>query len=50
MGNMASDTATIAFAFDNTATGTRTWDIKVGQIPCFGDFVYFEYFVIEILG
>jgi len=33
IGNEASGTATLAFAFSGAATN-RKWDIKVSQIPC----------------
>jgi hypothetical protein len=33
MGNLATDTATLSFAFTTTAT-TRNWEIKVSQIEC----------------
>jgi len=33
IGNGASDTATLAFAFTGSSTA-RKWDIKVAQIPC----------------
>ena len=33
IGNGASDTATLAFAFTGSST-SRKWDIKVAQIPC----------------
>merc|ERR1712156_850825 len=34
LGNLASDTATLAFTFSGTETFSRFWDIKVTQIPC----------------
>ena len=34
MGNSASDTAKIEFAFSSTSSTIRTWEIKLTQIPC----------------
>ena len=31
----ASDTATLDFAFDNTNTANRNWEIKATQVSCF---------------
>ena len=33
MGNVATDTTTLAFTFATTTT-TRNWDIKVTQVEC----------------
>ncbi len=33
MGNVATDTATLAFTFSGTST-TRIWEIKVSQLTC----------------
>ena len=37
VGDGATDSATLSFDFTGTAT-TRTWDIKVTQIPCNSNF------------
>ncbi len=33
MGNVATDTTTLAFTFTGTST-TRIWEIKVSQLTC----------------
>ena len=33
MGTLASDTATLSFAFQGEST-LRAWEVKVSQIPC----------------
>jgi len=33
MGNVATDTTTLAFTFTGTST-TRLWEIKVSQLTC----------------
>ena len=33
MGTLASDTATLSFAFKGEST-LRAWEVKVSQIPC----------------
>ena len=33
MGALASDTATLSFAFGGSSTN-RMWEVKVSQIPC----------------
>jgi hypothetical protein len=39
MGNIASDTATLAFTFGTgtTTTASRNWDIKVTQYTCYDE-------------
>ena len=37
IGSQTSDTATLTFAFDGTATN-RMWEIKVTQVPCFSSY------------
>ena len=34
IGNVATDTATLAFTFGTTTSTVRTWEIKVSQISC----------------
>jgi hypothetical protein len=34
IGNVATDTATLAFTFSTSTSTTRTWEIKVSQITC----------------
>lgn len=36
IGLLASDTATLNFAFSGTTTN-RLWEIKVSQIPCYNE-------------
>ena len=36
MGNLPSDSATLAFTFSSTATtASRTWDIRATQYTCY---------------
>jgi hypothetical protein len=34
IGNLATDTATLAFTFSTSSSTTRSWEIKVTQITC----------------
>ena len=48
MGTLASDTATLNFAFGGSST-SRMWEVKVSQIPCGANYGYIKYLVLIIL-
>ena len=45
MGTLASDTATLNFAFGGSST-SRMWEVKVSQIPCGANYGYLTFVFI----
>ena len=46
MGNVATDTTTLAFTFTGTST-TRIWEIKVSQLTCSNANRFLAYLALE---
>ena len=46
MGTLASDTATLNFAFGGSST-SRMWEVKVSQIPCGANYGYMAFLILS---